>query len=600
MAEQQIFASKKEKRLAKKTKSSSGGSGSWNNFLTMLQELGKALQFPIAVLPFAAILNRFGALGLQYTSEILDNGSVLITNKVGYWISTLIQKPGAVPFENLPLLFAIGTAFGLAKDHRGEVALVALIFYMSLAALTAEHTLPEMFYKGVFTFEDNKGDMWSRLFYVPLYKEGTEASVENISGGKYILDIGVLGGIVSGCMSAFFYNKFKDIKLPTALSFFGGRRFVPMVALVAAIPVALLFSIIWPWIQYGLVSFGGLVANPNNPIVAVPGTAIYGVLNRLLLPFGLHQILNTFFWFQLPVGDFKVGPINGNVIGDPTFVNGDINAFANGMSNSGLFQSGFFPIMMGGMPCAALAMIMSSRKENRKEVAGFLGGVAAVSFLSGITEPLEFSFVFISPLLLLLHALMTGVFVAITTGMHIQIGFGFSAGFIDYLISFAQSWGIAKYHDSLVLSNPLWILVLSVGAGLAYYLVFYITITKMNLATPGREIKDDASINSNDLLDKELSNNSNITNKYDLMAAKIIKAVGEDNFVSIDNCATRLRLILKDNSLIDDKMVKLAGAFGTKRLGAEGAQIVIGPDVEHVANSIKKQLGIEWTHKFDS
>lgn len=591
MAEQQIFASKKEKRLAKKTKSSSGGSGSWNNFLTMLQELGKALQFPIAVLPFAAILNRFGALGLQYTSEILDNGSVLITNKVGYWISTLIQKPGAVPFENLPLLFAIGTAFGLAKDHRGEVALVALIFYMSLAALTAEHTLPEMFYKGVFTFEDNKGNMWSRLFYVPLYKEGTEASVENISGGKYILDIGVLGGIVSGCMSAFFYNKFKDIKLPTALSFFGGRRFVPMVALVAAIPVALLFSIIWPWIQYGLVSFGGLVANPNNPIVAVPGTAIYGVLNRLLLPFGLHQILNTFFWFQLPVGDFKVGPINGNVIGDPTFVNGDINAFANGMSNSGLFQSGFFPIMMGGMPCAALAMIMSARKENRKEVAGFLGGVAAVSFLSGITEPLEFSFVFISPLLLLLHALMTGVFVAITTGMHIQIGFGFSAGFIDYLISFAQSWGIAKYHDSLVLSNPLWILVLSVGAGLAYYLVFYITITKMNLATPGREIKDDASINSNDLLDKELSNNSNITNKYDLMAAKIIKAVGEDNFVSIDNCATRLRLILKDNSLIDDKMVKLAGAFGTKRLGAEGAQIVIGPDVEHVANSIKKQLG---------
>ncbi|AUB31320.1 PTS transporter subunit EIIC [Spiroplasma floricola] len=571
-----------EKKLKTKKVKDENNSGSWNKFLTMLQELGKVLQFPIAVLPFAAILNRFGALGIGYSTDAAGN----ITNQVGYWISLIIQKPGSIPFDNLPMLFAIGCAFGLAKDHRGEVALVAVIFYLSVSALTGEGTLPNMIYGKTLTFTDKDGIEWSKLLYVKVMQDK-----DVIKGGTYVLSTGVLGGIVTGCLSAYFYNRLKEIKLPTALSFFGGRRFVPMVALAASIPTAFAFAIIWPWIQLGLISFGTAVANPDNPAVAIPGTTAYAVLNRLLLPFGLHQIMNTFFWFQMPVTGNVVSPGFGSnpVIGSETItVMGDINAFSKGISTSGLFQSGFFPIMMGGLPMAAVAMIMTSDKANRKEIAGFLGGVAGVSFLSGITEPLEFSFVFIAPVLLGIHAGLTGIFMAITSAMKVQIGFGFSAGFIDYAASLPQSWALANARDSII-SNPLWVLVLTAGAGATYYFVFYFTIKGMNLSTPGRnvEVASNNQVNTASKL-STIKENSSKTDKYEVMAEKIVQAIGKENFVSIDNCATRLRLILKDNNKIDDALIKSAGTYGIKRLGNESLQIVIGPDVEHVANSVRK------------
>ncbi|WP_339029616.1 PTS transporter subunit EIIC [Spiroplasma endosymbiont of Cantharis nigra] len=579
-----------EKKLkTKKVKDSNNSSSGWSKFLTMLQELGKVLQFPIAVLPFAAILNRFGALGITYSTNV--DGE--ITNQIGYWISLIIQKPGSIPFDNLALLFAIGCAFGLAKDHRGEVALVAVIFYLSIAALTGEGTLPEMLYGKLMTFTTKDGDSFSKLLYVQQIKEG------DVIGGVYVLSTGVLGGIVSGCLSAFLYNRFKDIKLPTALSFFGGRRFVPMIALVVTIPTALAFAIIWPWIQLGLISFGTAVANPENPAVAIPGTTAYSILNRLLLPFGLHQIMNTFFWFQMPVSGNIVQPGFGSIpsVGNEWVTEmGDINAFAKGISNSGLFQAGFFPIMMGGLPMAAVAMIMTADKNNRKEIAGFLGGVAGVSFLSGITEPLEFSFVFIAPVLLGIHAGLTGIFMAITTAMKIQIGFGFSAGFIDYAASLPQSWALSN-NQGTIISNPLWILVLTAAAGATYYFVFYFVIKWMNLSTPGRNVeaisaKGNLNTSSKASTSKEVSQKGD---KYENMASKIVEAIGKDNFVSIDNCATRLRLILKDNSKIDDALIKSAGTYGIKRLGNESLQIVIGPDVEHAANALKKIVEIKET-----
>lgn len=597
-----LFSKHKKEKNELKTRKNGNDTSGWNKFLNLLQELGKTLQFPIAVLPFAAILNRFGALGISYTT----NADGAITNQVGYWISFIIQKPGGVVFDNLPLLFAIGVAFGLAKDHRGEVALVGAVFYLIMAAMTAEHALPEMMYKKVLTFTDATGNKWSKLFYVKtIGDDGT-----TITGGAYVLSIGVLGGITAGCLSAWLYNRYKEVKLPMALSFFGGRRFVPMLAIALAIPVSLLFAILWPWIQYVLMLFGNAVADPGNPAVAVPGTAVYAVLNRLLLPFGLHQILNTFFWFQLPIGGEVIAPGSGNVAnpGVIKWVNGDINAFAAGIDGSGLFQSGFFPIMMGGIPMAAVAMIFAAKKENRKQVSGFLGGVAAVSIISGITEPIEFSFVFLSPLLLVIHALMTGVFMAISTGMHIQVGFGFSAGLIDYIVSFAQSWGFANHATGAyhITANPLWVLLLTAMAGGVYFVVFYYMITKMNIQTPGRE--DDYQGPVDAFADKKDNTNQTKSSgkdakkdaskakkaggdKYAAMATKIIDAIGPDNFVSVDNCATRLRLILKDNSKIDDAKIKAAGAFGLKRLGTESLQIVIGADVEFVANEVKKQLG---------
>ncbi|WP_338985388.1 PTS transporter subunit EIIC [Spiroplasma endosymbiont of Diplazon laetatorius] len=605
-----------EKKLKTKRvkKNDDSGSGSWSKFLTMLQELGKTLQFPIAVLPFAAILNRFGALGIQFSTNP-DTGEIV--NQFGYWISLIIQKPGSIPFDNLPLLFAIGCAFGLAKDHRGEVALVAVIFYLSIAALTGEGALPQMIYGNVLTskqqatnwvdpnglshWKEGGPGVWSQLLYVITKTQYKGENIEGLingesynTGATYVLNIGVLGGIVAGCMSAYFYNRLKDIKLPAALSFFGGRRFVPMVALAAAIPTAFAFAILWPWIQFGLIKFGTAVADPTNPAVAIPGTTIYAILNRLLLPFGLHQIMNTFFWFQMPVEGIRIASITGSPLGEGVkeIVNGDINAFAKGINTSGLFQSGFFPIMMGGLPMAAVAMIMTSDKSNRKEIAGFLGGVAGVSFLSGITEPLEFSFVFIAPVLLGVHAGLTGLFMAVTTAMRIQIGFGFSAGFIDYAISFAQSWGMANQSANSgfesVIANPLWILALTAAAGATYYFVFYFTIKGMNLSTPGRNVEGVA----NTVKTTTTKDKSSKGDKYDVMASKIVEAIGKDNFVSIDNCATRLRLVLKDNSKIDDALIKSAGTYGIKRLGTESLQIVIGPDVEHAANALKKIVQI--------
>ncbi|QBQ07776.1 Phosphotransferase system IIB component [Spiroplasma gladiatoris] len=586
MSEAKIKLSKGEKLLEKKQKTSSGKGNSWNTFLNKLQELGKALQFPIAILPFAAILNRFGALGMSLTS-VVENGETVITNYIGYYISLIFQKPGGVPFDNLPLFFALGTAFGLAKDHRGEVTLVSAVLYLSLTALTSEGTIPQMLYGKVFTFEDIKSNVFSKLLYVPKIAKDTTDVIE---GGEYVLNIGVLGGIVAGCLSAWLYNRLSEIKLPIALSFFGGRRFVPMVALASSIPLALIFAIIWPWIQFGLISFGKVIT-PDNPAVAIPGTMVYGLLNRLLLPFGLHQVLNTFFWFQMPISGDKIAPLTGAVLGNSQIVNGDINAFTAGISNSGLFQSGFFPIMMGGLPLAAVAMIFATKKEKRKEVAGFLGGVAGVSFLSGITEPLEFSFVFISPLLLGIHSVLTSIFVGISTAMKIQIGFGFSAGFIDYAISFAQSWGLAKHSGESsgvwsIISNPLMVLVLTVAAGVIYYFTFYFVIVKMNVLTPGREAVDENAVANSSSTAK--SKPAKGSEKYINMAAEILEAIGKDNLVLIDNCATRLRLQVKDNSLIDQKRVKAAGAFGTKLLGAESVQIVIGPDVEHVARELQK------------
>jgi len=590
--------SKKQEKVLNKNDNNQSG---WNKFLTFLQEIGKSLQFPIAVLPFAAVLARFGALGISYTTDSAGE----ITNQVGYWISFIIEKPGTIVFDNLPLVFAIGVSFGLAKDHRGEVALVGAAFYLILGAMTAEKALPEMMYSKVLTFtyiSDGKDIVRSGLFYVPIYKDGV------INSSQYVLSIGVLGGITAGVISAVLYNRFKDIKLPTALSFFGGRRFVPMLGLIVAVPTALLFAIIWPWIQWILMQFGNLVADPTKPEWAVPGTAIYGFLNRLLLAFGLHQILNTFFWFQLPIHGQVISPIEGSIIGEPIWSNGDINAFTAGIEGAGLFQSGFFPIMMGGVPAIALAMIYSAKKENRNQVAGFLGGVALVSLISGITEPIEYSFVFLSPILLVVHSLLTGIFMAISTAMRIQVGFGFSAGLIDYSISIAQSWGYAAHNTGItrVTANPLWILVLTGLAAGIYYPIFYYTINKMNILTPGRgddlvetEVEEPKtttkSKNSSKTKEAEAEKKSASAvttgqSKYTVMAAKIIKAIGADNFVSVDNCATRLRLILKDNSKVNDAQIKAAGAFGVKRLGTQAFQIVIGPDVEHVANEVKEQL----------
>ncbi len=551
--------------------------------------------FPISVLPFAALLNRFGALGVQ----VATNAGHM--HMVDWWIATIVQTPGATVFNNLPIFFAIGTAFGLSKDYRGEAALAGAMFYLILYAFTKEGSLPFLFYKNVLTFHDlGDGKNYSQLFYIPIFNQ----SSGSITGHKFTLNIGVLGGIVAGCLSAYFYNKCKDIILPKTLSFFGGRRLIPMIVGLVSIPVSFAFAIIWPWLQFVLVKFGNLIS--SNKAAAIPGAFFYGVINRLAQPFGLHHIINTFLWFQLPVHGDTVD-FTGKVINHNIYVNGDITAFNKGMAQSGTFQSGYFPLFLGGEPGACLAMILSIKnKQKRKEAATFLISVATVAFITGIDEPLVFSFLFISPLLWGLYALFTGITAAIVIALNIHMGFGFSAGLIDYVISFAQSWGISKYYGAQnsiygITGNPLMMWPVAMLSFAMFFFSFKWCIIKFNIMTPGREEgvlkttfdNDHTTNNAN----KAFSIKGKISKlkgkqRYNAMGAMILEAVGGyKNVVSVGNCATRLRLELKNNKInVNDTQIKEAGSAGIVRLGTAGLQIIIGTDVEFVSEAFSKCL----------
>lgn len=565
--------------------------------LVLLQNLGKTLQFPIAVLPFAAILNRFGALGLAYTMSADHQ----ITNQIGYWVSTIIQTPGGIVFTNLPIFFALGCGFGLTKDKRGEAALAAAAFYFVTVALNAEGFLPKLIWQGLphsnnqlFFYNYSNNTYYSWLFYIPQLDTSGD-----VIGAQYILNIGVIGGIIAGCMTAFIYNRCKSIQLPKSLAFFGGRRFIPMLSILCAIPFSFMYAIIWPWIQFGLTDFGRNIQGTGTG--AISGAFFYGMINRLTQPFGMHQILNVFLWFQLPIAGPIIAPGTGEVINSTvTSVNGDINAFTQGVFNSGTFQTGFFPMFLGGLPAITVAMIMTAKKENRKEVATFFSGVAFVTFLTGIDEPVVFSFVFISPLLLFIHAFYTGLLCTIPIAMHIHLGFGFSAGFIDYVISIPQSWGFSKYEGVVngntfgVLSNPLWIIPLALAAFPLYFFTFKFIIIKTNVKTPGREDDYKSPINKAKAAIKTKTSKKGKID-YNKKAADIILAINggnnaNNNIVNVDNCATRLRIEVVDSALVDEEKLKEAGTFGSRIINKTNIQIIIGVDVEFVNDAMQELL----------
>jgi PTS system N-acetylglucosamine-specific IIC component len=660
-AKGQVLSAKQKKEKPQKQKNKF-----WSGVLLKLQMLGKALLYPIAVLPFAALLNRFGSLAMEL-NPIHDG-----VKNAGYWFGFILAQPGATIFNNLALIFAIGTAFGLATDNRGESALIGAAMYLILVAFLSEGGIPELIYKKVLTFDvfDKDGkivDHLSQLFYVKGYAVDG-ANKLFVSSGTYILDIGVLGGIVSGCLTAYIYNKFKNIKLPMALSFFGGRRFIPMMMMVISFPVAFLFAVIWPWCQFGLVKFGEAIS--SGDAWAVPGAFLYGLINRFIQPFGLHHIINTFLWFQLPIEGNIVSAIDGKIVltsemisnyvnqdgtiknlpefvnylnqivdnqglhlshfqnvdgkiltdgnewtdyfvinwdkisssnntiimGDPqaatAYVFGDINAFQKSLI-SGNFQTGYFPMYWGGLTAACAAMILAAPKGKRKKTATFLGGIAVVAALTGIDEPVVFSFIFVGPILWVYNAVFTAIFCAIGVAMHMHIGFGFSGGFIDYIISFATSWGMSKWeglaHGSVygVLSNPLWMLLLAVAIAPCYFFSFYFTIKKMDIKTPGR---DDQGADDIPAMNEHKQTKSEAKaakkDKYAIMGQKIVDLIGVENFEKVDNCSTRLRLVVKDNQVVSDAQLKEIGAFGATRLGTQGLQIIIGTDVEAVADVV--------------
>lgn len=449
--------------------------------LAFLQRIGKALMLPIAVLPAAGLLLRFGQPDLLNIPFIAAAGNAV--------------------FANLAIIFAIGVAMGFAKDNNGAAALSGAIGYFVLT-------------------------------------EGAKAINEGIN-------MGALGGIIAGIVAGLLYNRFHNIKLPEWLGFFSGRRFVPIITAVVMVILAGIAGFGWPPIQSAINNLGEWIIG-----LGAFGSGLFGFFNRLLIPLGLHHVLNNLFWFQF--GEF----------GGKT---GDIARFFAGDSSAGLYMTGFFPVMMFGLPAAAFAMIAAAKPEKRKAVTGMLAGLALTSFVTGITEPIEFSFMFLSPLLYVVHAFLTGFSMWLTTTLGIRDGFTFSAGGIDYLLNF----NIAE--------KPLLLLFVGLIYGALYFIIFYFLIKALKLKTPGRE-------------DDELLEDQVVPSGDGVAEAYITALGGKDNITSVDNCATRLRLNLKDPSQVNEAALKRAGAKGVIKVGGTAVQVIVGTNVEFVADDIKRQL----------
>ncbi|MET9327539.1 PTS transporter subunit EIIC [Tsukamurella sp. NPDC003166] len=404
--------------------SSSSGSGisARRLDLTGLQKLGRSLMLPIAVLPAAGLLLRLGQ------DDLLGRWSSMKT------VAAVIGGAGNALIGNLAILFAVGIAIGWAKKADGSTALAALVGYLSFQAV--EKAMSPVVLAGKV---DKAGD-------------------------PAIVDYGVLGGIVIGIMSAMLWQRFYKTKLPDYIGFFSGRRLVPILTASGAIVVGVIMSFIYPAFNWALTGLGNWVAEH-----AVVGGGVFGTVNRLLLPLGLHHIINSVVWFVL--GDYHTA--TGQV------VHGDISRFLQGDPTAGTFMTGFFPIMMFGLPAAALAIYRCAKPENRKVVGGIMLSVALTSFLTGITEPLEFSFIFVAWPLLVVHALLTGSSLLIANWLGIHHGFTFSAGAIDYVLNFGKA------------TNPLWLIPMGLVYAVIYYFTFSFIIKRRNLKTPGREDEDE-------------------------------------------------------------------------------------------------------------
>ena len=429
--------------------------GSSSTILGVLQRIGRSLMMPIAVLPAAAILLRLGQ-GDMLGSNGADAGGLADVGGLGWMepVAGVIGTAGDALFQLMPLLFAVGVAIGFAKRADGSTALAAVVGYVVFDRVT----------RYMFFNFDPSGELKETV--TSFDAEGAEV----INWGvKNPTD--VLGGIVIGLVAALLWQRYYRIKLPSWLGFFGGRRFVPIIAAVAAMLVAVVFGFVWPTV-------GGWINNLGEWIVGsgAVGAGVYGVVNRLLLPFGLHHIVNSVVWF---VFGTYTDPASGDVF------HGEINRYLAGDPTAGGFLAGFFPVLMFGLPAAAFAMWRAAHPSQRAAVGGIMISAALTAFVTGITEPIEFAFIFIAPVLFAVHVVLTGISMAILNALDAHLGFGFSAGLIDMALNAFKS----------NTTGLLWILLVGLVYAALYYVIFYFLITRMNLPTPGREpVEEQASV----------------------------------------------------------------------------------------------------------
>lgn len=473
--------------------------------MKFLQNLGKSLMMPVAVLPVAAIL-----MGVGNWIDRATGGNV---------VSVFFLKSGGAVLDNLALLFAIGIAFGMAKKSDGVAALSGLVSWLVVTTLLAPDAVAGIL--GGIAVED---------------VDPAFGAVKN-----------VLVGILCGLIGAYSYSRFADTKLPDWLAFFSGKRSVAIVSAGMSIVLAAILFFVWPVVYGALVAFGEWIVG-LGPL----GAGVYGLFNRLLLPTGLHHALNSVFWFD-------VAGIN------------DINNFLSGegvFGQTGMYTSGFFPIMMFGLPGAALAMYVTAKPGRKKVAAGILFSAAFASFFTGITEPLEFSFMFLAPALYGLHAVFTGISLAVAAILPTRMGFGFSAGAIDMGLGWSNPMA----------QNPWILLLLGIAWFVIYFLVFTFVIKRWQLKTIGRE--DDEIVEEDD--------SAGVDAKYAATASRFLTALGgKENITSLDNCATRLRMEVGDVSKVDDSALKRAGAAGTMKPGGKSVQVVYGLNVQFVKEAME-------------
>ena len=477
-----------------------------------LQKLGRSLMLPVAVLPVASIL-----MGIGYWIDPAGWGG-------GSPIAAFLISAGGAIIDNMSILFAVGVALGMSKDKDGSAALSGLVAFLVITKLLST---------------------------------GTVAQLTSVPAGEVNLAFSKISnqfiGIISGLVAAAMYNRFSKVQLTPALSFFSGKRLVPIMTSIAMILVSAVLFFIWPVVYSGLVAFGTTISS-----MGAVGAGIYGFLNRLLIPTGLHHALNSVFWFDA-IGIDDIGKFWGTKPGGVLGV-------------TGMYQAGFFPVMMFGLPAACLAMYHTAKDNKKKIAAGLLMAAAFSSFFTGVTEPIEFAFVFLAPGLYLVHAVLTGISVFLAAQFQWIAGFGFSAGFVDYFLSLRMPLAV----------NILMLIPLGLVMGAIYYFLFRFLIVKFNLKTPGRE-DDEVEEGEGVVLGKGTD--------FGVLAATILEGLGgKENIESLDYCVTRLRMEVKDNLLVDETKIKKAGVAGIIRPSKTNVQVVVGPQVQFVADELKKLL----------
>ncbi|OOF51329.1 N-acetylglucosamine-specific PTS transporter subunit IIBC [Rodentibacter trehalosifermentans] len=484
--------------------------------LSYAQKIGQALMVPVAALPAAALL-----MGIGYWIDPDGWGA-------NSQLAALLIKSGAAIIDNMGLLFAVGVAFGLSKDKHGSAALSGLVGFYVVTTLLSP---------------------------------GGVAQLQHIDPSQVPAAFGKINnqfiGILIGVISAELYNRFYQVELPKALSFFSGKRLVPIVVAFVMIALSFLLLYVWPPIFNGLVAFGESIKD-----LGAIGAGIYGFFNRLLISVGLHHALNSVFWFD-------VAGINDI----PNFLGG-AKSLAEGTATvgvTGMYQAGFFPVMMFGLPGAALAIYHSAKPSQKTKVASIMLAAAFASFFTGITEPLEFSFMFVAPILYVIHALLTGISVFIAASMHWIAGFGFSAGLVDMVLSSRNPLAVNWYM--LIVQGFVFFAI--------YYVIFRAAIKVFNLKTLGREEQEETHEDSTVVE----------TTSREETAIKFIDALGgKANFKHIDACITRLRLTLVDHNNINEAQLKSLGSKGTIKIGNDGLQVILGPEAELVAEAMKRQI----------